>query len=156
MSGLRRAEDADVHPMLVEDDPAADAAGAPAPGSPLAAASTASGGKHVRPGKPAKPGKTAKQGETAKSGMTAKQGETGKLSKPAKSSKTAKPGKDTKSGKRAASGEGRARAGAGKRVDLKASVPKRLRTRVREMARRRGVSPDEVVEQILEAALDER
>jgi cytidylate kinase len=53
-------------------------------------------------------------------------------------------------------GDRRATARVSKRVDLKVSVPKGLRTRVREIARRRGVSADEVVEQILEAALDER
>lgn len=156
MSGLRRAEDADVHPMLVEDDPVTDAARAPTPGAPLAAAGAASGGTAVRSGKPAKSGKSAKRGETGKLGKPAKSGEAGKSGKPAKAGKSAKPGRPGKPGNRAGAPDARVPDVAGKRVDLKVSVPKRLRTQVRDMARRRGVSPDEVVEQILEAALDDR
>lgn len=171
MSGLRRAEDADVHPMLVEDDPVTGAARAPTPGAPLAAAGTASGDTVVRPGKPAKsgeagksgkPGEPGKSGKPAKPGKSAKHVETGKSGKSAKhveagkSGKPAKPGRPGKRGNRAGAPEGRVPDVAGKRVDLKVSVPKRLRTQVRDMARRRGVSPDEVVEQILEAALDDR
>jgi len=146
MSGLRRADDADVHPMLVDDEPVVTGA-APAPGAPVPDTPLVSAG-----------GRTASDQLATKraKGKPGKAGKAGKADKPGKEARAAGRKDGGKVKREKATGKESTAGGGSKRVDLGVSVPKRMRTRVREMARTRGVTTDEIVEQILDAALEDR
>lgn len=119
-AGLRKAVDAQVHPMLAAGPSADRVADAAEPSNRESSAPLARA-------KPAKSGR----GKAAK-------------------------GSDVRASKRAKDRKAARRREKGQRVDLKVKVPKSLRRTVRDLAKSRGVRPDDVVTEILRTALDDR